>query len=195
VLLIADSAALGRDGLQGGLWTWNEKAVELAGVMAKAHKRQWQRLQRIGLVGHVFGLFRQRNEARRKGGRGTVREGFNGGRAGPVAVTEPRGQRPIRRQVGRSVRTRSRSLGAGQRHGRLTLGADKGYDAAGFVADLHKACVTPHVAQKSRHSAIDGRTTRHEGYAQSIKHRKRIDLRRDNDPPDRCLILLTFGWA
>jgi len=29
----------------------------------------------------------------------------------------------------------------------------------------------------------------------SIKHRKRIDLRRDNDPPDRCLILLTFGWA
>jgi hypothetical protein len=55
--------------------------------------------------------------------------------------------------------------------------------------------VTPHVAQASRHSAIDGRTTRHEGYAQSIKHRKRIDLRRDNDPPDRCLILLTFGGA
>jgi len=78
---------------------------------------------------------------------------------------------------------------------RLTLGADKGYDAAGFVADLRKACVTPHVAQKSRHSAINGRTTRHEGYAQSIKHRKRIDLRRDNDPPDRCLILLTFGWG
>ncbi|MCA3463070.1 MAG: IS5/IS1182 family transposase, partial [Rhodobacter sp.] len=76
-----------------------------------------------------------------------------------------------------------------------TLGADKGYDAAGFVADLRKACVTPHVAQKSRHSAINGRTTRHEGYAQSIKHRKRIDLRRDNDPPDRCLILLTFGWG
>ena len=64
---------------------------------------------------------------------------------------------------------------------RLTLGADKGYDAAGFVADLRKACVTPHVAQKSRHSAIDGRTTRHEGYAQSIKHRKRIEE--------------AFGWA
>ena len=43
--------------------------------------------------------------------------------------------------------------------------------------------------------ATDGRTTRHEGYALSIKHRKRIDLRRDNDPPDRYLILLTFGWA
>ena len=29
----------------------------------------------------------------------------------------------------------------------------------------------------------------------SIKHRKRIDLRRETDPPDRFLILLTFGWA
>jgi hypothetical protein len=78
---------------------------------------------------------------------------------------------------------------------RLTLGADKGYDAAGFVSDLRQACVTPHIAQKSRCSAIDGRTTRHEGYALSQKRRKKIDLRRDNDPPDRCLILLTFGWA
>ncbi len=58
---------------------------------------------------------------------------------------------------------------------RLTMGADKGYDAAGFIADLRKACVTPHVAQKSRHSAIDARTTRHKGYALSIKHRKRIE--------------------
>ena len=40
----------------------------------------------------------------------------------------------------------------------LTLGAHKGFDAAGFVADLRQACVTPHVAKKSRHSAIDGRT-------------------------------------
>jgi transposase len=64
---------------------------------------------------------------------------------------------------------------------RLTLGADKGYDAAGFVADLRQACVTPHVAQKSRCSAIDGRTTRHAGYALSQKHRKKIE-----EP---------FGWA
>jgi len=64
---------------------------------------------------------------------------------------------------------------------KLTLGADKGYDAAEFVADLRQACVTPHVAQKSRYSAIDGRTTRHEGYAQSQKHRKRIEE--------------AFGWA
>ncbi|WP_207100977.1 IS5 family transposase [Paracoccus shandongensis] len=64
---------------------------------------------------------------------------------------------------------------------RLTLGADKGYDAANFVGDLRTACVTPHVAQKTRYSAIDGRTTRHEGYALSIKHRKRIEE--------------AFGWA
>ena len=63
----------------------------------------------------------------------------------------------------------------------LTLGADKGFDAAEFVADLRQACVTPHVAQKSRYSAIDGHTTRHEGYALSIKHRKRIEE--------------AFGWA
>jgi transposase len=58
---------------------------------------------------------------------------------------------------------------------RLTLGADKGYDSAAFVADLRRACVTPHVAQKARHSAIDRRTTRHPGYALSQKHRKKIE--------------------
>ena len=50
---------------------------------------------------------------------------------------------------------------------RLTVGADKGYDSADFVKDMRQACVTPHVAQKARHSAIDGRTTRHAGYALS----------------------------
>lgn len=64
---------------------------------------------------------------------------------------------------------------------RLTLGADKGYDGAEFVADLRQDCVTPHVAQKARYSAIDGRTTRHKGYALSQKHRKWIE-----EP---------FGWA
>jgi transposase len=64
---------------------------------------------------------------------------------------------------------------------RLTLGADKGYDSADFVAELRKACVTPHVAQKAQHSAIDGRTTRHAGYALSQKRRKKIE-----EP---------FGWA
>jgi hypothetical protein len=58
---------------------------------------------------------------------------------------------------------------------KLTLGADRGYDAAPFVRDLRQACVTPHIAQKARYSAIDGRTTRHEGYGLSQKHRKRIE--------------------
>jgi transposase len=51
---------------------------------------------------------------------------------------------------------------------RVTLGADKGYDAADFVVDLRALNVTPHIAQNtSRRSAIDGRTTRHPGYAVS----------------------------
>ena len=43
---------------------------------------------------------------------------------------------------------------------RLTVGAGKGFDTADFVAEMRRACVTPHVVQKARHSAIDGRTTR-----------------------------------
>ena len=55
-----------------------------------------------------------------------------------------------------------------------TLGADKGYDAAAFVKELRRLGVTPHVAQK-KHSAINGRITRHAGYAVSIKKRKLVD--------------------
>jgi len=64
---------------------------------------------------------------------------------------------------------------------RLTLAADKGYDSADFVKKLRGMVVTPHIAQKSRHSAIDGRTTHHPGYALSQRHRKKIEER--------------FGWA
>src|SRR5208282_5774002 len=60
---------------------------------------------------------------------------------------------------------------------RITLGADKAYDVAEFVADLRERNVTPHVAQNTtnRRSAIDGRTTRHPGYAVSGRVRKRIE--------------------
>ncbi len=60
---------------------------------------------------------------------------------------------------------------------RITVGADKGYDTADFVADLRAMCVTPHVAQnnKGRASAIDARTTRHPGYAISQKKRKLVE--------------------
>lgn len=65
----------------------------------------------------------------------------------------------------------------------LTLGADKAYDTSDFVADLRQMCVTPHVAQNTsgRTSNIDGRTTRHAGYAISQRTRKRIEE--------------AFGWA
>ena len=55
-----------------------------------------------------------------------------------------------------------------------TLGGDKGYDTRRCVADMRDRSVTPHVAQRT-HSAIDGRTTRHPGYAVSQKVRKQIE--------------------
>jgi transposase len=62
-------------------------------------------------------------------------------------------------------------------HHRITLGADKGYDAASFVAALRGLKVTPHVARNTtrRRSAIDGRTTRHPGYEISQRVRKRAE--------------------
>jgi transposase len=59
----------------------------------------------------------------------------------------------------------------------ITLGADKAYDTEDFVNELRSMNVTPHVAQNTsgRSSAIDGRTTRHDGYAVSQRIRKRIE--------------------
>jgi hypothetical protein len=57
----------------------------------------------------------------------------------------------------------------------ITLGADKGYDAADFVEELRTINVRPHVARKARFSAIDGRTIRHRSYGQSQRIRKRIE--------------------
>ena len=65
---------------------------------------------------------------------------------------------------------------------RITVGADKAYDTKGFVASMREAGATPHVIQnnKNRRSAIDGRTTRHKGYAISIAK--------------RWLVEKPFGW-
>jgi len=79
-----------------------------------------------------------------------------------------------------------------RRRRRITLGADKAYDVRGFIGDLRARGVTPHVAvdghvrstaktSKPRSSAVDGRTTRHSGYAVSQSCRKRIEE--------------VFGWA
>jgi len=61
---------------------------------------------------------------------------------------------------------------------RVTAGGDKGFDTADFVAECRNLRVTPHVAQNNQRrggSAIDGRTTQHEGYGISQKKRKRIE--------------------
>jgi transposase len=67
---------------------------------------------------------------------------------------------------------------ARERHFRpKTLGGDKGYDTRDCVADMRERGVTPHVARNTsgRRSAIDGRTTRHAGYAISQRIRKRVE--------------------
>jgi transposase len=62
--------------------------------------------------------------------------------------------------------------------GRVSVGADKGYDTRDFVAECRHLNITPQVAQNVKRnggSAIDGRTTRHEGYRISQRKRKRIE--------------------
>jgi len=76
------------------------------------------------------------------------------------------------REAGLRLLARERTR---RRRGRMSVAADKGYDAKGFVAGARELHVTPHVARKKRGSAIDGRTSRHEGYAVSLRRRKRIE--------------------
>jgi hypothetical protein len=62
---------------------------------------------------------------------------------------------------------------------RRTVGADKGYDRGCFVRDVRQLGFTPHVAPnvpgRRFHSDIDGRTTRHPGYAVSQRKRKQAE--------------------
>jgi len=61
---------------------------------------------------------------------------------------------------------------------RVTVGGDKGFDTADFVAECRHMQVTPHVAQNDGRrgsSAIDRRTTRQPGYGLSQRKRKRIE--------------------
>jgi len=60
----------------------------------------------------------------------------------------------------------------------VTVGGDKAYDTADFVAECRNLKATPHVAQNLKRpggSAIDARTTQHVGYAISQRKRKRIE--------------------
>ena len=64
-----------------------------------------------------------------------------------------------------------------RRRGRVSVGADKGYDTRDLVSALRAMRITPHVAQNdtNRRSSIDGRTTRHPGYQISQRKRKLIE--------------------
>jgi transposase len=59
--------------------------------------------------------------------------------------------------------------------GRATVGADKAFDTRPFVQGLRDLGVTPHVAKKVSHGAVDGRTLRHPGYLISQRRRKRVE--------------------
>ncbi len=103
-------------------------------------------------------------------------------------VTENRNGLVVAATLTKATGTAEREAAVGMIEGlegthRITLGADKAYDTADFVADMRELGVTPHVAQNTsgRRSAIDGRTTRHAGYAISQQIRKRIEE--------------VFGWA
>ena len=74
-------------------------------------------------------------------------------------------------------------LGHRKKARRVTLGADKAYDVAGFVDALRDLAATPHIAVdghvrktgKPRKTRVDRRTTRHPGFAASQRLRKRIE--------------------
>ena len=105
------------------------------------------------------------------------------------AVSENRNGLIVAAQVTQASGTAERSaaidmLGELSGPRRCTLAADKGYDTHQFVRQTRELNVTPHVAQNIERrggSAINARTTRHAGYALSIKARKRIEE--------------SFGWA
>lgn len=63
-----------------------------------------------------------------------------------------------------------------KRHSRrhITVGADKGYDTAAFVATMRAHRITPHIAAKGT-TTLDGRTFRHAGYAISQRKRKLVE--------------------
>jgi len=61
------------------------------------------------------------------------------------------------------------------------VAGDKAYDTNGFVASVRELGFTAHVAQNTKHSAIDARATRHGGHQVSQRIRKRIEE--------------TFGWT
>lgn len=128
----------------------NETHESLTDPMARLYKKSHGAAARLGYLGHVL-------TENRNGLIVDVRLTQAGGTAERDAALAMLAYKPEAKRV--------------------TLGADRGYDTRGFVAAMRELKVTPHVAQNdsSRRSAIDGRTTRHEGYGLSQVKRKRVE--------------------
>ena len=146
--------ALGRNGERNFRKGLSRKANQPLERDARLdHRSGWAACMQIRWPGSQAGVYRASGEQERPGGRrlsdASHRHGGASGGTGNVG-------------------------GAGHK----TVGADKAYDTAKFVAESRAIGVTPHVAQNittHRDSNIDGRTTGHTGYRISQIIRKRIE--------------------
>jgi len=128
----------------------NQTHESLTDPMARLYKKTRGAEARLGYLGHVV-------TENRNGLVVDVRTTQASGTAEREAAVEMAGNKPAAKRV--------------------TLGGDRGYDTKGFVAACRESKITPHVAQNdsNRRSAIDGRTTHHDGYAVSQRKRKRVE--------------------
>jgi transposase len=128
----------------------NETHESLSDPMARLYKKTRGAEAKLGYLGHV--LTENRN-----------------GLVVDVRLTQASGT---------AEREAAEAMISGKPKSRsVTLAGDRGYDTRSFVAAMRELDVTPHVAQNdsNRRSAIDGRTTRHPGYAVSQRKRKRVE--------------------
>lgn len=129
---------------------WGEKRSSTTDPDARLYRKGPGMEARLCFIGHAL----MENRSGLLVDTCLTQAGGHAERVAALAMIEPRAERP------RPV----------------TLGADRGYDAADFVNELRTLNVRPHVAQNTtRRSAIDGRTTRHAGYKASQRVRKRIE--------------------
>jgi len=135
----------------------NETHVSATDPQARLYKKGDGQASRMAYMGHV--LMENRN-----------------GLIVDAELTQATGK--AEREAALALIDRRPSLGK-----RITLGADKAYDVTDFVHELRNRNVTPHIAIDGhltktgsyRKTAVDRRTTRHLGYAVSLRVRKRIE--------------------
>lgn len=132
----------------------NDTHVSKTDPDAKLYRRSHKADARLSYLGH---LIIENRHGLIVDAMATIADGF---------AERDAAQRMLHRQVKRRGRRRR------------TVGADKGYDTFGFVEAVRALGVIPHVTQNTTRrggSAIDRRTTRHEGYAMSQHARPRVE--------------------